>query len=579
MVLGMFLATLAAPGIQWDSGNSELNDRLAKLAEFVGPAGMAAAADFESESSLDPFDHIEVMTSAEYGENIRHADAWEDNDDDEDDWCAGDFFMINITRRFSYFSVCWGSEDNPGPVSIAALEVQYLGGVTLEDFPVEGISVPGVPLPIATVFATSMVHMIEFEDTGLAGQENTTAGNGVFDFTRSGEGLSDFDLESAEDVHAGVDLNLNWDMTEDGIEEWSDGNQAGWNFTIEARNVSYDGANMWWLTANDDVVERIAYTFHLGVTIEEVTEEVIPWWTVTLVENESADLGYSISDISDQQNLTWSGVRVGTDFKYDQWIDGWDFHNTDSLLLVESVIVRGSFTLSAISDFMDEVAGEVGAFDEQMAYDSDEEDEVVLGTGDVTGVNKVSGTNVEWRNHFRKVPDKLHWVDTAEAGESPDDMHEVNVTFQLHASEAISVREEGASVALYIALGGVIYPAAKHIFHDPGYSASINLVQLGAALLSNEIVGLQFVTVALLGILGIIAVVVRKRKHRKALELQPLITSGIATAPLLNTPALTVAALHVSESIQPDTAIQPTPVIDVGFGQPPGGFGPGPGQM
>ena len=559
MVLMMLLAALSAPAVEWRTEGEDDSELRAALTALLGPIGTASAADFESDTSLDPADHITVMTSTEYGENIRLVDSWEDNDDEEDDWCMGDFFMINVTRRFSYFAVCWGSEENPGPVTIAALEVQYLGGITLEDFPVEGMSVPGVPLPIATVFATSLVHMIEFEDTGTPEDPANTSGNGVFDFTRSGEGLSDFQIQSAEDVHAGVDLsNLVWEMTDDGIEEWShvEGreNEMGWNFTIEATDVDYDGDDIWWLLGgNDDVVERIAYTFHLGVSIDEVTDEVIPWWTVTLdpVENKSWDndeIPYEVESIGEQQNLTWSGVRVATDFKYDQTIDGWDFHTPDSLLMVESIIIRGSFTFGIISDFMDEVSGQVGAFDESMAYDADEENEVVLGTGDVRGVNKVTGTNVEWRNNFRKVPDVLHWVDEAEISDGDGNVSTANVTFQLHASEAFSENNDDVSVSVYIALGGTIYPAAEHIFHDPGYSASINIIQLGMALLSGEIVGLQFVVVTLLGVLGLIGITLRKRKARNVLAM-------VAATP-------TAAAAPVLAAVVPTTVASPTVVTD-----------------
>nr|AIF05373.1 hypothetical protein [uncultured marine group II/III euryarchaeote KM3_182_B06] len=541
MLTVMLLGTLAAPAVQWDTGNDDLNDM---LAELLGPIGVAQAANFESDSSTNPADHIEVVSSADLGENIRLADSWEDNDNEEEDWCMGDFFMINITQRYSYFAVCWGSEDNPGPVTIAALEVQYLGGINLHDFPAEGMTVPGVPLPIATVFATSLVHMIEFEDTGTPGNEANTSGNGVFDFVRAGDGLTDFEIEAAEPVHAGVDLsNLNWDMTDDGIEEWAQGNSMGWNFTLEATNVGYDGDDGWWLTDSGDEVERIAYTFHLGVEIDTVTDEVIPWWDVTLdpVEGTTEDLPWEVENIGSQQNLTWSGVRVGTDFKYDQTIEGWDFHSEDSLLMVESVIVRGSFTFGIIGDFMDEVSGQVGAFDEDMAFDVDEENEVVLSTGDVSGVNRVAGTNVEWRNDYRKVPDQLHWVDTAEVGEDADNLSTANVTFQLHASEAFTESNDDAIVTVYVALGGAIYPAANHIFHDPGYASSISLIQLGGALLSGDLIGLQLVVVGLLGALGMVALGMRRRSHKKTLAEHHAGANQVATRQPMAAAPMTVA--------------------------------------
>jgi hypothetical protein len=575
----MLVATLTAPAISFETGNEVADDWLEAL---LGPIGSAQAADLESDSSMDPLDHVELITSEEAGQNIRTQDAFEDNDDDDDDWCMGDYVMLNVTRRFSYFAVCWGSEENPGPISIAALEVQYLGGVNLEDFPIEGMSVPGVPLPIATVFATSLVHIIEFEDTGIPGDEANTSGNGVFDYTRDGTGLTDFDLTSAEDVHAGVSLNLDWDMSDDGIEEWSDGSSMGWNFTLMAENVPYDNSDGWWLTANDDVVELIALTFHLGVNIVEVTEEVIPWWTVTLDPNPNHDensevladqLPFVIEEIGPQQDLTWNGVRVGTDFKYDQTIDGWDFNSPDSLLMVESVIARGSFTFGLIADFMDEVmGGSEGSFDEQMAYDVAIEDENVLSAGDSSAVNKISGTSVSWSHDYTKVPDRYHWVDTAQVGADSVNTQPATVTFQLHESEAFQESNDAVSVSLYIAIGGAIYPAANYIFHDPGYAASIDVIQLGGMLLSGELVNLQFLIVGLVGVLGLIGITLNKRRNRRVLA--DLVQHRVATSATVGQVAAPLAAAVTPQSVVVDDGGAIPHMMGHDTGPPPGGGGP-----
>lgn len=569
MVMLMLASTLMAPAISFETGNEDVNDLLESL---LGPIAAVQAADLESDSSMNPLDHVELITSDEVGENIRLQDGFEDNDEEEDEWCMGDYVMLNVTRRLSYFAVCWGSEDNPGPVSIAALEVQYLGGVNLEDFPVEGMSLPGVPLPIATVFATSLVHMIEFEDTGVPGDEENTSGNGVFDYTRNGTGLTDFDMTSAEDVHAAVSLSRDWDMSSDGIEEWSDGSSMGWNFTLLAEDVEYDNSDGWWMTANDDVVELIALTFHLGVEITPVTDEIIPWWTVTLDSNPNHDetsevladqIPFVVEDIGEQQDLTWSGVRVGTDFKYDQTIDGWDFHNANSLLMVESVIARGSFTFGLISDFMDDVNNESeGSFDEEMAYDLEEEDANLLSAGENRAVNKVSGTAVTWSHDYTKVPDKYHWVDTAEIGSDSLSTQTANVTFQLHESESFQESNDAVSVSLYIAIGGAIYPPADYIYHDPGYAASVSIIQLGGMLLSGEIVGLQFVVVGLLGVLGLIGITIRKRKHKNVLRMLNQPNSPSTQVGYGTTPQEAITQANIPSMVNLDS------------GQPPDGSGP-----
>jgi len=523
-VVLMLLGILAAPAMQW---NVPLMDeqQTAMLNELLDPFGIAAAAELESEASLDPFDHVEVVSSAIVGENIRLHDPWDDNDQDDDDWCDGDFLMLNLSKRFSYLAVCWGSEANPGPVSIAAMEVKYLGGVTVEDFPVRGVTVPAVPIPVVTVFANSLMHVIEFEDSGTPDDPAATAGNGVFDFARDGSGIADFDITAAEQVNRAASLERDWEMTD--YEEWTGENSAGWNFTLQTQNVDYDGSSIWWMTDDGSVIENIAFTFHLGVTVDPVTDEAIPWWRISVVNEGDDEWGLVEESLVQEADKTWSGARVGFDFKYDQSIDGWDFSESqnggDVKLMVESVIVRGTFMPNVVAEFLDATVQQIGAGNESMIYSAADENEVVLGTADVRGVNMVSGTSVSWSHDFTKVPDKLHWVDNADIGtvdaNGDTQWENVPVIFQLHASEAFSGeddKEEG-NVSLYIALGGYIFPAADRIFHDPGYSGAISLIQLGGALITNALVGGQFVVILLMGALGTIFISVRRRRHRRIL--------------------------------------------------------------
>ena len=102
LVMLMLVSTLMAPAISFETGNEDMNDLLESL---LGPIASVQAADLESDSSMDPLDHVELITSEDVGENIRLQDGFEDNDDEEDDWCMGDYVMLNVTRRLSYFAI------------------------------------------------------------------------------------------------------------------------------------------------------------------------------------------------------------------------------------------------------------------------------------------------------------------------------------------------------------------------------------------------------------------------------------------------------------------------------------------
>jgi hypothetical protein len=94
------------------------------------------------------------------------------------------------------------------------------------------------------------------------------------------------------------------------------------------------------------------------------------------------------------------------------------------------------------------------------------------------------------------------------------------------------------------------------------------------ALLSGEIVGLQFVAVTLLGVLGLIGITLRKRKARNVLAM-------VAATP-------TAAAAPVLAAVVPTTVASPTVVtdpmqssslpgmLDLDSNPPPGGGASGP---
>ena len=75
-------------------------------------------------------------------------------------------------------------------------------------------------------------------------------------------------------------------------------------------------------------------------------------------------------------------------------------------------------------------------------------------------------------------------------------------------------------------------------------------------LLSGEIVGLQFVVVSLLGVLGLIGITMRKRKHKKILQM----VNQVQSAPSQSLP---------SEVMQPRGTIPEMVNLDEAY--PPGG--------
>jgi hypothetical protein len=362
--------------------------------------------------------------------------------------------------------------------------------------------VPETGIPVLTVYIHKLAALIEFSDTGYLTWENELIGadNGLFDFKNTGDGVTDFGVASVEPVHKIIDLNRSWKLSEITEIETVGSNEVEYEFTLNAQDVLYDkiwdnqpGVNSDGSrpgTPEDGNVSEIAFTFHLGTVIDEFNVSV-PWYRVT----------YGDEGIIDSQEVdpkVYEGTSLTTEFKFDHWINGWDYQSKDNLLMLETVTAFGTFIPNIVRDWLDvqfvnETVEEPITVAEIETFTGGEAD--MMETDCIPdGAHRLSKDSIIFKDNWQKVGE-MTWVSNVTVDGQEDDMH-----FQIHAGENLHwpAEDDNGYVNGIIFIGGYIYPMGHDVFHDPAYTAHALFLDIG--------VGFNFMG-NLFGIMGIYALV------------------------------------------------------------------------
>ena len=436
----------------------------AALAFALLVAGMAGAGLVSAESDVD--DHVTL----EIGETK--------------DWGGGEYVALNMTRNetFALFGVLYGTEEFPNHIILISTYAQFLGGAELRDR--SGGTMGIVPIPVLTVHAQALGFLVEFRDTGVPtlGGEMRGAGNGLFDFERTGTGIDDIDLTATEPIYKAIDLKTAWERSEVTEVERNDHRKA-WEFSLTARNLPYTrvwdgdtGAEGRPGAEADGALETASFIFHIGVDV--TTENVqVPWYRVTLGPG-----GEVLASEEAGQKL-YRGVGLEASFKYDHVLEGWDFtaQDADSRLMLETFVAFGSFVPDLVQRWIDVEFGagysdtlqvaEIETFTggpQEIANVDDIPDDATLLTKDA----------VTFRDPWRK-NGEVSWVNDVEVDGRRDQMR-----FQIHAGEAdFDARDENQDGTFHgaVLIGGYIYPAGASLFHDPAFLVSAVIVEIPAS--------------------------------------------------------------------------------------------------
>jgi len=404
---------------------------------------------------------------------------------------GGDYVAINMTQNgtLAWFGVVYGNESNPNMIILISIYVRYLGGAEVRDE--KGvIMVYGVGIPVLTVYAQALLLLLEFNDTGYPSFEGRIgANNGVFDFTRKGEGLEDFDVTATEPIYKMVSLNRSWERS-DIIETSTVGNEHSkeWAFSLTAKNVSYD--KIWdnGIATNEDgsregkeedgVVEKIEFVFHIGATVSQ-ENVLVPWYRVTLNKENEVVASQEIDP------RLYKGVGLNAEFKYDHILEGWDYKakSETSKLMLENFVAFGTFIPDIVRQWIDI------QFIENYTEDGMGVAELETFTGGETDIRSnddipkeatlLTKDSIIFKDNWRK-NGELTWVSDVEVDGKRDAMY-----YQIHAGDAgIRLRTEnddGTFRGIFL-LGGYIYPAGSSLFHDPSFITNALIIDIGIIL-------------------------------------------------------------------------------------------------
>lgn len=387
---------------------------------------------------------------------------------------GGEWVAVNVGR--TYFAVLYGNETSPH-VPVAFVEYdRYLGRV--EVYNESGALLANRPLPVYTVMAQSFEAMVEFRDGDNDG------------LLRFPDDWHDLINDTFDYPRKFLSLRTAWSL-EDLVDETSeDGSVTTVDFNITARDVPYvwnrSGEN-----AGDGFLNRITLAFHVEVNrvIKTVDFDVYE----IVVDQEQ----HTIVSADKTGTETITGMAVNGTFKYDHYIEGWDFADGQSKLALGTHVFAGNAVPAGVLRVVKLTFRSEAETGDQKYH----EDTTVADPINVTTVDQMVFSD-EWTRVGRLV-----WSSDVQV-----DGETARMNFQVHRVWKIDHAFPRGLIRGFAVGGAFVYPAGEVIYHDPGLGANlvIPLATGDAFGLGPYVVQLGLVSLAVVGLV-LYRVVRRKR--------------------------------------------------------------------
>ncbi len=474
----------------------------------------------------------------------------------------GDFIAIRFGND-TWFSVVYGTENEPNYIHMRSHQKRYLGGATVENE--KGRTVQEArSIPVVRHVGQALTTLVEFKDDGYRigfGQNKKTIGaeNDLFDYLpRIGyTGHSTFQENKHEPVQKVVSLNTAWELTDKQVNIDREAQTADISFSLTATNLSYIYIDE---EAPDElpVLEEVTLTFNLQA--QAVQKDVdVPWYRVTVKRSE-------VTSSRSDGTRHYNGTAIDTSMKYDHLIDGWDFTERDnrSKIMLLTFTTFATFIPNGVADWMkaqffdEHLSDGTGMVEYETDYEIDQEtgehrdyqddpgragdegnDGKDNGKPDDNGkvkyrpdeeylnkVQRIKKNRISFNDNWDRAA-RFTWISDVETTIDGNTTNET-LTYQIHAMQPLQLylakvdlvkktdrveeyRSRGIAKGI-VMMGGYIYPAGDTLFHDPGFEAATTLVNIietaGAALqnLLDSLAAVQLLQVALVAIVAIGAV-------------------------------------------------------------------------
>lgn len=378
---------------------------------------------------------------------------------------GGDWVRVDVGS--TTFAVLYGNETSPNFPTIIAEYDRYLGAA--EVYNETGAVVhERTPLPVRTILAQRFYFAMEFRD---ADDDN------LIDIPHS---ISPADLlsDSVDLPRKVLLLNQTWELEDLVVDEGDRVTTV--DFNVTARNLPYTWVGPF---DEDGVLERITLAFHLVLSIEESTLDVTIYRFTVSEERDIVAF--------EKGTETVTGMTVNGSFKYDHYIEGWDFADENSSLALGTQVFVGNFVPEAVKrilrlEFALQAIEDGALHDERKTWDRP---------------HLVTADKLEFADEWERVG-HLAWVsDVLVDGEA------ARMLFQLYRAERID--RWGFRGVLFS--GAFVYPQGNVIFHDPSLGAAVFvpgpetasggiLAGLGNYFVQALVVGLVVAVLAVYGI-------------------------------------------------------------------------------
>lgn len=410
---------------------------------------------------------------------------------------GGDYVFVRFGTD-ALFGVLWGNATNPNNVYLVALKARYLGVAQVYDTSGQRIA-ENLPVKYWTIYAIKLIDLVEFRDQD---------GDGVANYTRGYDGTNFTTFTEVEPIPKRVDLSTNW--TPGTIARTASATSRSWEFNLTATNLSYVGVNEAVISRGDNRLNTVRFTFHLNASLVEREDVSIRSWRVTV--DTSRPLRPSVTNVSREANLTFSGKVATYGLKWDQEIVGWDFEpGPPRRLLLEFGAIVGNLIPPAAANWLDESfvyrRNETG----RARYETDAGNQTTDNrTGDVVASRPLRSTVVEFEGDWTRVG-RFLWVSNS----TIDGVVRPNSVYaRVLAGHRIVARGEGGGAFVgFVLLGALSYPeAANSIVHDPEVTTDVLAELVPPGGLAGAFIAIAVaVVVALVGVALFVAM-----KRRRA---------------------------------------------------------------
>lgn len=239
----------------------------------------------------------------------------------------------------------WGTEDNPGEISLLTSQTRHLG--IADTYDRNGDFKKRVGIPVHTLFFQKLDGILEYEDVNDDGIFNLQ-GKGVAGTLQE---MKENNLQHEPIMKWISYKDVSWEMVD--FNQNCDGNNCSIEFSLMAENLSYESKD----DISNESLELVRYDFRISTQENSMEVEDVPHFRVGFNRGSNNQVRVDSSDEIGSKNV--SAEVLNSVWKYDQVVNGWDAEGNDSRLLTVVEYGMGSYMNENVAGWAKEQYGKL----------------------------------------------------------------------------------------------------------------------------------------------------------------------------------------------------------------------------